>query len=69
MARVRIPIAHGHTRLRLHRMLDTVRATGLALVVAPAGSGKTTLLARWADVLDSLGVAAEPVPSADLPAR
>ena len=48
MARVRIPIAHGHTRLRLHRMLDTVRATGLALVVAPAGSGKTTLLARWA---------------------
>jgi DNA-binding SARP family transcriptional activator len=48
MARVRTPVAHGHTRLRLHRMLDTVRATGLALVVAPAGSGKTTLLARWA---------------------
>jgi DNA-binding SARP family transcriptional activator len=48
MARVRMPVAHGCIRPRLHRTLDGARANRLALIVAPAGSGKTTLLAHWA---------------------
>ncbi|MBN1174135.1 MAG: winged helix-turn-helix domain-containing protein [Micromonosporaceae bacterium] len=43
-----IPAAHGLVRHRLVAHLAATRATGLALVVAPAGYGKTTLLAQYA---------------------